>query len=98
MIHELKTWPADFQAIVEGRKTHEVRKNDRGFMVGDTLRLREWTPDSPSLCNWRADPDHGSASGTFSGRFLDASVTHLTMDEYGLPAGLAIMSVRKVET
>jgi len=43
-IHELKTWPQYFQAIMEGAKTFEVRKNDRAFAVGDTLHLREWNP------------------------------------------------------
>lgn len=44
MIHELKTWPRFFEAIKTGRKTFEVRKDDRGFMPGHTLKLREWVP------------------------------------------------------
>ena len=43
-VHELKTWPEFYQAIVDGRKTFEVRKNDRGFAEGDTLYLREFDP------------------------------------------------------
>jgi hypothetical protein len=45
MIHDLKTWPSDFDAILSGTKTHEARKADRPFKVGDTLRLREWKSD-----------------------------------------------------
>lgn len=41
----LKTWPEYFQAIVRGEKTFEVRKDDRGFAVGDTLVLQEYDPD-----------------------------------------------------
>lgn len=41
--HELKTWPEFFEEIVTGRKTFEIRLNDRGFQVGDGLWLREYT-------------------------------------------------------
>jgi len=42
-IHVLKTWPAYFKEVLIGRKTFEVRRDDREFQVGDTLRLVEWS-------------------------------------------------------
>lgn len=42
--HELKTWPDYFNHLVDGTKTFEYRRNDRGFKVGDVLYLREWEP------------------------------------------------------
>ncbi len=41
-IHDLKVWTQFFWDIKAGRKTFEVRINDRGFKVGDELLLREW--------------------------------------------------------
>ena len=42
MHHELKISPSYFQAVIDGKKTFEIRKNDRGFNAGDTVLLREW--------------------------------------------------------
>lgn len=39
MRHDLKTWLPYFDAVAEGSKRFEVRKNDRDYAVGDTLRL-----------------------------------------------------------
>ncbi|QVQ57040.1 ASC-1 transcription coactivator [Anabaena phage Elbi] len=43
MRHELKTVNPFFTDVYEGRKNFEIRKNDRGYAVGDLLILREWT-------------------------------------------------------
>jgi len=71
MEHELKTWPPFFQAVVDGTKTFEIRKNDRGFNPGDTLMLREWD-------NERKD---------YTGRSIEKTVTYIldgTGDGMGL--------------
>lgn len=39
---ELKIMPEYFEAVRTERKTFELRKNDRGYMIGDTLILKEW--------------------------------------------------------
>ncbi len=43
--HELKVWPEYFAGLVSGAKSFEVRRDDRGFAVGQVLRLREWSAD-----------------------------------------------------
>jgi ASC-1-like (ASCH) protein len=42
MKHYLKTLTEYFNAVESGIKTFEVRRNDRGFKVGDTLILQDW--------------------------------------------------------
>jgi len=59
--HELKTWPEPFDAIWNGKKTFEVRKNDRGFEVGDVVVLREYTP----------------STGVYSGRQVSAKIGYV---------------------
>ena len=39
--HDLKTDPEVFDAVLKGDKTFEIRKDDRGFQVGDELILRK---------------------------------------------------------
>ncbi|KAF6602368.1 DUF3850 domain-containing protein, partial [Bacillus sp. EKM417B] len=40
--HHLKILPEYFKALKDGRKTFEIRHDDRGFKEGDTLSLNEW--------------------------------------------------------
>lgn len=44
VVHELKTWPGYFAALVSGMKTFEFRRDDREprFAEFDQLHLREW--------------------------------------------------------
>lgn len=41
MIHQLKISKKYFDDVQNGTKTFEVRKNDRGYNVGDVLILKE---------------------------------------------------------
>ena len=43
-VHELKSWPPYFEALVSGVKRFEVRRDDRSYRVGDVLHLLEFDP------------------------------------------------------
>lgn len=43
--HDLKILPEYYEAVLEGRKSFEIRKNDRGFHEGHILKLSEYDPD-----------------------------------------------------
>ncbi len=72
--HELKTWPAMFEAVWRGDKTFEVRLDDRGYQKGDTVTLREW--DRNTLCDC-ASGDHATDCPKYSGRRIEARVGHV---------------------
>lgn len=66
--HELKCWPEFYREILSGAKTFELRKDDRGFHVGDVLWLREWR---------RLRIKDGFAEGEYTGRELRRAVTYV---------------------
>ncbi len=100
-VHELKTWPDPFQAVWEGRKTHEVRVNDRGFTTEDLLILREFVPpESPFQIGKLASFDDITSppkEGTYTGRTLFAVPTYITPGgRFGLPENMVVMSIRVI--
>ena len=42
--HNIKIWSLYFKEVLTGRKTFEYRLDDRGYLAGDHLILREWNP------------------------------------------------------
>jgi len=84
VIHELKTWPGYFERIVNGSKTFEIRRNDRGFQAGDVLRLREYEPAGDhDEC-----PDTRCTGRRYSGREVLRSVGFVAAGRlFGLDLG-----------
>jgi hypothetical protein len=88
--HELKCWPEFFQAIWDGDKAFELRRNDRGYAVRDMLLLREYDPDRDDLeCGKR-----------FTGRELTAEVVYILhggRSQFGVEEGYVCMSIRVMQ-
>jgi hypothetical protein len=77
-IHTLKTWPQYYKAVVSGEKTFELRKNDRGFKVGDVLVLQEYNKHKEE----------------YTGEMMSFTVTYiLTGHSFGVKPGFVIMSI-----
>lgn len=77
--HELKSWPPFFRRVMSGAKKSELRRDDRGFAVGDTLLLREWDPGVRS----------------YTGAWETREVTDVVREqqEFGLLDGFALLSI-----
>jgi len=78
MTHELKTWPLFFEAIDNGKKKFEIRKNDRNYKLNDILWLREWDP----------------VTNDYSGRELHQIVTFILHGGlFGIEEEYVVMSI-----
>ncbi|WP_368648012.1 DUF3850 domain-containing protein [Castellaniella ginsengisoli] len=81
--HSLKTDPEVFQAVFEGRKTFELRVNDRGFRVGDELLLKETTRTGAEIKD--------GAPLEYTGRTCRRAVGHI-LTGYGLAENWCCLS------
>lgn len=76
--HFLKTWPKPFEAVANGLKKFEYRRNDRDFNTGDILVLQEWDP----------------TTSQYSGYSVRVVVTYMIAgSEFGIPDGYCVMSI-----
>lgn len=85
--HTLKIWPDFFADVISGAKKYEIRKNDRGFKLGDELILQEWNPHTAK----------------FSGRSCVVRVVHITYGSdlppgvIALGVALCVMGIEVIE-
>lgn len=61
-LHRLKIQPKYFEAVCDGKKRFEIRKNDRNFQVGDSLLLEEYNPETQE----------------YTGRVVERKITYIT--------------------
>lgn len=81
--HELKVWPPFYVDVESGKKSFELRLNDREFAEGDTLRLREFVP----------------TTGIYTGRECLKRVTYVLSagEMFGLKPGFAVLALQSQE-
>ena len=90
--HTLKVWPELYDAIESGVKTWEFRRDDRGFRVGDELRLEWW---NPAAHNGRGGVEYVDGPVT---KHLHVRVTYIFHGgRLGVPEGFCIMSIERME-
>lgn len=95
--HTLKTWPPHFTAIWDGIKRAELRRDDRGYAVGDVLRLHEW---DPTMYEWAINDgstDRAATAFAYSGRTVIARITHIVANGPWLAEGYVMLSIETVE-
>lgn len=61
-LHKLKLQQPYFNAVLNGLKTFEIRRNDRRFQVGDYLCLEEYDYETKS----------------YTGRFINKQIAYIT--------------------
>ncbi|MGN2371913.1 ASCH/PUA domain-containing protein [Clostridium cagae] len=86
-IHELKILPKYFNAVLDGTKTFELRKNDRGFEVGDTLVLKEYLQEI-------SDRYKTTLHAQYTGQEVKKEISYiLDGGKYGLQEGYVILAL-----
>ena len=86
---ELKSWPNFFNKIITGQKTHELRRSDdREFLIGDQLLLKEFDPKNQ----------------TYTGREAVVEITYITAalspcaySTEALKPGFCILSIKLIQ-
>ncbi len=90
VVHDLKTWPVYFDAVKRGEKTFEVRRDDRGFQKGDTVRLLRTREDDPLVVEYHYKRGAGPV------HVLEREITWiLTGGQFGIEPGYVVLGLSR---
>lgn len=83
MTHCLKTWTEYYEAVKNGSKPFELRKDDRKYSVGDTLILQKYDP----------------IKAEYTGDETQRIITYILRDapQFGLAEGCVILGLKEKE-
>jgi len=95
-VHELNIAPRWFDAVARGTKPFEVRRDDRGYAVGDVLLLREFAGYSGEWVSglYCMEPQ-------YTGRSCRRTVTYVLRHEdfpAGVPEGYCVLGIQEEAT
>ena len=103
-VHKLKTLPRQFDAVLLGNKTFELRVDDRGIQLGHTLILEEIEEsDVPSRRRAYPGSNDTRKSGLYyTSRTITCAVTYVlrgqSAEHAGLRAGYAVFGIARKYT
>lgn len=87
MTHYLKTWSEEFSQVWDGYKKFEIRKDDRGYQVGDTLVLEEGDLGGAGMT------DH-DLTFVYTGRVIEVNVMYILKGgKFGIEKDYVAMSI-----
>lgn len=78
MIHAVKELPEYFDNVQSGKKTFEVRKNDRPYNVGDLIALNEYNAEEQC----------------YTGRSMLCYIDYILNDSGYCKEGYVVMSIK----
>ncbi len=87
--HDLKVHPRFMDALLDGTKNFDVRRDDRFFAVGDTLRLVEWDGKRMSCV---CDRDECFSRGRVALRRVSFI---LPGGDYGIERGFVVLGLER---
>jgi hypothetical protein len=78
-VHVIKTWDECMMDIATHKKTFEVRKNDRGYDVGDILLMQGFDKEKKK----------------YTSKSLEAEVTYILHGgQFGIQEGYCVMGIK----
>lgn len=86
--HVLKTDPAVFQDVLDGKKTFEIRFNDRGYQVGDLVVLKE--------TKFTGQQMKSGEPLVYTGREIQKRISYV-LSGYGLQEDWVILGIQDIE-
>lgn len=99
--HRLKLNDRYFDAVANGTKTFEIRKDDRGYRVGDTLVLYRVGVDGKYMTDLTVEGKRLTEDEPSSWtNHVEVTVKYiLTHDDFpnGIPEGYVVMAIERVK-